>query len=217
MHDLRAGIDGNGFADGLTAHRQTRHGGRMVGGQDGQRSGGEMADPPVWLICIGQVGHEGADIGMLDDQLGKLLIVVGLADADAVDEIVFEEMQKKLAEFKTLVKQKQDGCNLHVIKLKTRIDAIDDEISSLVDKIAAANETVMQYINNRVAELDAEKKELCAQITQLDNDRKANIGEIGGYTEHWDELSISDKITVVDCLIERITASKESIEIKWKI
>ena len=141
----------------------------------------------------------------------------GSLDADAVDEIVFEEMQKKLAEFKTLVKQKQDGCNLQVIKLKTRIDAIDDEISSLVDKIAAANETVMQYINNRVAELDAEKKELCAQITQLDNDRKANIGEISGYTEHWDELSISDKITVVDCLIERITASKESIEIKWKI
>lgn len=141
----------------------------------------------------------------------------GSLDADVVDDIVFKEMQKKLAEFETLSKKKQDGCNLQVVKLKTRIEEIDKEISSLLAKITSANDTVMQYINNRITELDAEKKELCTQITQFDETQNDNIGEISGYLEHWDELSISDKITVVDCLIERITASKESIEIKWKI
>ena len=141
----------------------------------------------------------------------------GSLDADVVDDIVFKEMQKKLAEFETLSKKKQDGCNLQVVKLKTRIEEIDKEISSLLEKISAANDTVMQYINNRITELDAEKKELCTQITQFDETQKDNIGEISGYLEHWDELTVSDKITVVDCLIERITASKESIEIKWKI
>lgn len=127
-------------------------------------------------------------------------------------------MQKKLAEFKTLSKQKQEGCNLQIVKLKTRIDTIDKEISSLLDKITAANETVMQYINNRISELDAEKKELSAWITQFDDEnRKDNIGEISGYMKHWDELSVSDKITVVDCLIERINASENGLEIKWKI
>ena len=142
----------------------------------------------------------------------------GSLDADIVDGIVFEEMQKKLAEFKILSPQKREGFNLQVVKLKTRIDAVDKEISSLLGKITEANESVMQYINNRIAELDAEKKELYAQIVRCDDEnRKDNIGEISCYMEHWDELSISDKITVVDCLIERITASKESIEIKWKI
>ena len=142
----------------------------------------------------------------------------GSLDADIVDGIVFEEMQKKLAEFKILSPQKQEGFNLQVVKLKTRIDAVDKEISSLLGKITEANESVMQYINNRIAELDAEKKELYAQIVRCDDEnRKDNIREISCYMEHWDELSISDKITVVDCLIERITASKESIEIKWKI
>ena len=76
----------------------------------------------------------------------------------------------------------------------------------------------MQYINNRISELDAEKKELSAWITQFDDEnRKDNIGEISGYMEHWDELSVSDKITVVDCLIERINASENGLEIKWKI
>ncbi len=134
-----------------------------------------------------------------------------------MDDIVFKEMQKKLAEFQTLSKKKQDGCNLQVVKLKTRIEEIDKEISSLLEKISAANDTVMQYINNRISELDAEKKELGAEIVSLESNRTNDVGEISGYFEHWDELSVSDKITVVDCLIERITASKESIEIKWKI
>lgn len=141
----------------------------------------------------------------------------GSLDADVVDDIVFKEMQKKLADFSTLSKQNQDGYNLQVIKLKTRIDEIDAEISSLLEKISAANETVMQYINNRITELDAEKKELNTQIISLDNNHNSYENEISGYLEHWDELTVSDKITVVDCLIERITASKESIEIKWKI
>jgi len=141
----------------------------------------------------------------------------GSLDADVVDEIVFDEMQKKLSEFKTLSKQKKEGLNLQVVKLKTQIEKIDKEISALLDKIISANETVMQYINSRISELDAEKKELYAQIVQFDNDRDDNIGEISGYMEHWEELTMSEKITVVDCLIESIHASKERLEIKWKI
>ena len=84
----------------------------------------------------------------------------GSLDADLVDEIVFEEMRKKLAEFNTLTKQKQESCDLQTIKLKTQIEVIDQEIGSLLDKIPLANGTVMEYINNRITVLDTEKKEL---------------------------------------------------------
>lgn len=141
----------------------------------------------------------------------------GSLDADAVDEIVFKEMQKKSAEFQTLSRYKRDGCNLQAVNLKIRIGEIDTEISSLLEKISTANDTVMQYINNRISELDAEKKRLSAEIVSLESSRTSDEGKLSGYFEHWEELSVSDKITVVDCLIERITASKESIEIKWKI
>jgi len=141
----------------------------------------------------------------------------GSLDADIVDRIVFEEMKKKLEDFKTLPQQKQEGFDLETIQLKTRISAIDSEISSLLEKITSANETVMQYINSRVSSLDAEKKDLYEQITHFDNNRKDNVSEICGYMDLWEELTIDDKMTVVDALIERITASKEKIEIKWKI
>lgn len=141
----------------------------------------------------------------------------GSLDADAVDEIVFEEMKKKLEEFKTLSGHGQCVRNRQIVKLKIRTDAVDSEISSLLDKIPTANDSVMRYINNRVAELDCEKKELLSQIAKADKKCEDNKGKISGYTEYWDKLSISDRITVVDALIERIVASKNSLEIKWKI
>ncbi len=141
----------------------------------------------------------------------------GSLNADAVDAFIFEEMQKKLEEFKILTKENREGNNLQIVKLKTRIDVIEKEINSLLSKISTANDSVMQYINNRIAELDNEKKELYAEISRFNEESRDNIGEISGYMEHWEELSISDKITVVDCLIEKIIASKEKIEIKWKI
>ncbi len=138
-------------------------------------------------------------------------------NADIVDKIVFKEMRKKSAEFKTLYIQRQESGNLQIEKLKIRIEAIDKEISLLLDKITAANETVMQYINNRVASLEDEKEELYAEIARLDNECGNNTEEISGYMEHWEELTVSDKITVTDALIESIYASNNSIEIKWKI
>ncbi len=141
----------------------------------------------------------------------------GSLNADVVDEIVLKEMQKKLAEFKMLSHQKIESYNMQVVKQKSRINAIDREISLLLDKITAANETVMKYINNRIAELEAEKKELYLKITKRSNNSKNSIEKISDYMAHWKELSIGDKIAVVDSLIESIHASKNRIEIKWKI
>ena len=141
----------------------------------------------------------------------------GSLNADVVDAIVLEEMQKKLTEFGTLSRQQQEGCNLQKLELKARIEAIGNDISALLDKITAASDTVMDYINNRIAALDAQKNKLYEQIAQLEERRTESLEGITGYMERWEELSVSDKITVVDSLIESIYASKEKLEIKWKI
>lgn len=141
----------------------------------------------------------------------------GSLDADLVDEIVFEEMRKKLAEFNTLTKQKQESCDLQTIKLKTQIEVIDQEIGSLLDKIPLANGTVMEYINNRITVLDTEKKELYAEIVQLTEGKGYRLKKITGYLDNWEEISMGDKLTIVDSLIESIYASQEKIKINWKI
>ena len=137
--------------------------------------------------------------------------------ADLVDEIVFEEMRKKLAEFNTLTKQKQESCDLQTIKLKTQIEVIDQEIGSLLDKIPLANGAVMEYINNRITVLDTEKKELYAEIVRLTEGKEYRLKKITGYLDNWEEISMGDKLTVVDSLIESSYASQEKIKINWKI
>lgn len=141
----------------------------------------------------------------------------GSLDADLVDEIVFEEMRKKLAGFNTLTKRKQGNVDLQTIKLRTQIEFMDEEIKSLLDKIPQANGAVMEYINDRITALDAKKKKWYAEMAQLSERDKYSLNELTGYLDNWEKVSMKDKLTVVDCVVESITASQEKIKINWKI
>lgn len=143
----------------------------------------------------------------------------GALSADDVDEIVFNEMVKKLREFETLQKTKDDSCNLQLTKLKISIQQIDDEINLLVNKIAHATDATMEYINKRINCLEQERIIINEEITKiLTNEGNAkNLDEISNYLDNWDKIEFSEKITVVDALIEVIHADKEKISIKWKI
>lgn len=138
-------------------------------------------------------------------------------DADLVDEIVFEEMRKKLEEFGTLTKRKRECAGLQAIKMKVRVEEIDQDIRSLLNKIPFANETVMEYINDRVAELDGKKKELCAEAEQLMEWDDYSFDGLTGYLNRWEKVSVKDRVTIVDQLVESVIASREKIRINWKI
>lgn len=139
-------------------------------------------------------------------------------DADVVEKIIFDEMKKKLLEFQTLVERKEETYSIHEIEMKLRTEEIEKEIASLLDMLVTANETVGGYIKERIMALDAEKKAFYAKMQQIrESRRKKNADEISDYMECWQTLSIGDKITVVDCLIERIEATEEKMEIIWKI
>ncbi len=141
----------------------------------------------------------------------------GSLDADVVEDIVYNELCKKLEEFGSLSQQQTECESLQVIQLKQRIEEIDREISSLLEKVLLANETVMNYINERIAKLDAEKKTLYPEIVQLHARPSGSVEELTDYMKNWDKLTVTDKISVVDILINRITATKDSITIDWKI
>ena len=138
-------------------------------------------------------------------------------DADAVDKLILEEMEKKIASLGPLRMRKDSGYNTQAAGLRAQIDKLDQEIESLMDKISSANSTVMEYINKRVIALDEEKNKLYDEIIHLQKNQNIGINEIENCMQFWDELTIDDKISVVDCLIVSISASKEAIEITWRI
>lgn len=160
-------------------------------------------DDNRYYLCSNTTNHDKCNFGSID--------------ADVVEEIVFEEIQRRLTEFDSLSKCEDDSWSLQKLKLKERINEIDEEISLLLDKISSANTTVMDYVNKRVSALDAEKKMLYSEIARLDNSKEAHSQMINGCDNIWCKLSVTDKIAVVDSLIDRINATKDTLEIKWRI
>lgn len=77
----------------------------------------------------------------------------------------------------------------------------------------------MEYINKRIETLDDEKTTLKKEIAEISADiyGKKDVGVIKNYMDMWDKLSIADKITVVDTLIEHIRVDQENVEISWKL
>lgn len=144
---------------------------------------------------------------------------VGSIPADKIEDIVLDEMSRKLQEFQDLSYKEKQGDPIELTKLKLRAEEIEKEIATLVDKIISASEATMEYINKRIDTLDEEKKELKEKIAQLSAEMydKKNIGVISGYMSRWDEISIDDKITVVDTLIKSIHVGADTIQISWKI
>lgn len=138
-------------------------------------------------------------------------------DVDKVEMLVLKEIKEKLEMFPVLEEPMYEAYDSITIKLKETISNIDQEIELLVEKLPTANETLMHYANSHISKLDKRKQELLRQLKLKENTIKAKRGHIEQYISKWDMLSISDKITVVDCLIESIQANEAEIEINWKI
>ena len=144
----------------------------------------------------------------------------GSIDADEVEKIIYEGMLERLQNFKVLSDSKEDTFDKRIPEWQLRIEEIEKEISMLVETLLVSNEVTVKYINEKIESLDSEKKHLQNNILQIESDNKKkqnDVGEIKDYIDMWSDLSIKDKITVVDCFVEKIIATEKTLEIKWKI
>jgi hypothetical protein len=144
---------------------------------------------------------------------------VGAVHADEIEDIVFDEMTRKLSEFNELSYKERQGDPIELTRVKMRAEEIEKEIATLVDKIVSASATTMEYINERIDALDDEKKAVKEKIAQLSAEMydRSNVGSISGYMSNWGEVNINDKLSVVDTLIEFIHVGHGKVQISWKI
>ena len=138
--------------------------------------------------------------------------------ADDLDAIVLAEMKKKAGIFRDFKVKLHAEKKTGLERLRSRAAELDSEIAKLLEKIPAASMTVMEYINKKVASLDAEKAETELKILNWlnaeDNIAVVNLEE---GMERWDAFSFEDKMAVVDCLIESIHAKPGEITIRWRL
>ena len=138
--------------------------------------------------------------------------------ADVFEDYVLEEIKKELAKFQYLSEELTQTVSLSDNQNKIRIAEIDKEITSLLSKVADANKTLMNYLNNRIEELDKEKQSLQEKLVESTANKPAQkLDKITDYVSKWTDLSLEDKQKIADILIKVIYIDEDVIEIEWKI
>ena len=140
--------------------------------------------------------------------------------ADAVEALIFEKMKIKLKQFSTLSSPQESIIDPEIIQLKTKIAHLDQEIETATQKAMEASGALIKYLSNKVNSLDEEKSKCIIKLNELQaaqEAKKCDVAQLSDYIAKWAELTIEDKMIVVDALIDKIMLSEHEISIKWNI
>lgn len=101
---------------------------------------------------------------------------------------------------------------------KIRLTQIEEEIETLLSKVSGASGILMKYIDEKVSELDRERKSLQEEIVTANAaDTEGRRKQISGHGKVWETLSFEDRQAVVDTLIRVIRIADGNVEIIWNI
>ena len=139
-----------------------------------------------------------------------------LKDIESIVELQIVNKIKELSQEKINIKI---NSNNKANEIKIKISKIDEDINSLMEKISLANDTLMQYINNKIDDLDQEKRALLEEL-QKENNRVDDLGDINKVIEkaiNFSELEFEEKKEIAKLLINRIEITESKIAIRFKI
>ena len=95
---------------------------------------------------------------------------------------------------------------------------MEEEIRSLLSKLANANDTLFQYINERIEQLDTEKKQIENELIQ--NKAKGVFAIdpelITRALTEWEHFDFEEKKLIASAFIEKVVIYNGDIEIIYK-
>lgn len=145
---------------------------------------------------------------------------VGRHAAELLEAIVLNEMKHKLKKFSALSQKDHAPIDPRISDICAKMDEVQHDIDNLMLKLPDANSIAAKYINERVTALDQKKYELVQEMYDVQNILAREQSEqhtITEYMSRWEQLTISDKILVVDAMIKVIRVTEDKVQIEWKI
>lgn len=137
-----------------------------------------------------------------------------------LEALVYQQMVKKLASYKTLTgRKKAVRGNPKITALQVELARVNSEIEKLMDSLTGANNVLLSYVNVKIAELDSRKQALVKEIAELtvETISPEQIQQISGYLDTWKTVSFDDKLRVLDLLVTTVEATSEKMNITLKI
>jgi len=143
----------------------------------------------------------------------------GTLRVNEVEDFVYNEMRRKMAEFQILTGGNPVKANPKLTALKVELAQVDTEIEKLIDTLTGANTTLLSYANTKIEELDAKRQSLTKDIADMSvgGISSEQLNQISDYLDNWDNISFDDRRLVIDGLIHKIQATSENVKLEWKI
>lgn len=143
--------------------------------------------------------------------------------ADVLEEFMNGAIKEKLLGFPAL-KEDLHSCIPGIsdkeknMADKIRLVQIGEEIEELLSKVPKAGSVLIKYIDEKISELDTERKTLQEKIITSDiTDTNDKLKPITNHIKLWETLSFEDRQTVTDILVSVIRISNGNLEITWNI
>ena len=143
--------------------------------------------------------------------------------ADVLEEYMLGAIKERLSKFSALREGlgsciTDTGGEQKNIAKKIRLVQIEEEIETLLSKVSGASSILMKYIDEKVSELDRERKSLQEEIAAANvADTEGRRKQISDHGKVWETLSFEDRQAVVDTLIKVIRIADGNVEIMWNI
>lgn len=137
--------------------------------------------------------------------------------ADEFEKLIENKITEKLTNISIKPKAESVNCR-KIIKLREEILNIENSIDVLINRLAEADCSPVEYINKKINSLDSEKKELLQKIHKLEEaeNNQPDFKELTNVMSVWDKLSFDDKRDVVQLIIDRVMVFPDKVEITWK-
>ena len=137
-----------------------------------------------------------------------------------LEALVYQQMVKKLEDYKTLTgRKKKRAASPKLTAKQMELAQVESEIEKLLDTLTGATPVLISYANAKIEELDSRRQALASEIAKLTAEAVSpeQIDTISNYLDDWENVSFEDKQQVVDLMITVIRATSEKLQIEWKI
>ena len=185
----------------------------------------------TWLTGLTKCGFCGLGISVVGGQRnGKRYINCGGRKAkhcyertthltfDDIEFVVKDSLLQHLQQFSFSALSRKETVNPKENECKIRLAKIEEEMQDLLGQVAKANETLVQYIGQRIEALDIAKRKYQKELNEirLKDVELPNAALIDKALTSWDSLAFDQKKSIAQAFIEKIVIYNEEFDIIYK-
>lgn len=139
-----------------------------------------------------------------------------LGSVKAVEAAVEQRMLEVVQQYRSIRVELQKTQNRETSRLEAELQTIDNQIQRLLDRMVSAEAVTSQYINQRMANLDRQKRDLERRLKEAGSVALPAPQTLDSFVRDWPGLDARQKNQLSKLFIESVALSKDGMTIHWK-